>query len=277
MISITSPENVRRVGRGQDPEKSVPLLALQTWIQTKRILNRWARDVFGTVLSSLALPIMIMLIVQIVFGNLIYLVTHDSALYTILPLILIGASISGSNFVVLDLMRERNDGLLSRFWVMPVHRASGLLSRFVAEGIRIAFTATALLGAGMLCGFRFREGAAAGIMWLIVPAVLSMAFAALATTVSLYTSEVLVVEAVALLEMLLVCLSGGVIPMYIFPGWLHPFVAHQPVTYATLAMRGLAGGGEVLFPTIMTLLWSVAIAAACAVPLVRGYRRASTH
>ncbi len=276
MISMTSLEAVRRPGRWQDPENSVQLLALQTWVQTKRILNRWCLDIFGTVLS-LALPPVIMLIAYTVFGDLIYLVTHDNALYVIMPLLLIGAAISGSNFVVLDLMRERNDGLLTRFWVLPVHRASGLLSRGVAEAIRIAFTAAALLGTGMLMGFRFREGAVAGLMWLIVPAVLSMAFAALFTTVSLYTSEILVVEAVALFEMLFLCLSGGVIPREIFPGWIQPVVMHQPVTYATLAMRGLSAGGPVLFPTVMTLLWSVGIAAACVVPLVKGYRRASTN
>ncbi len=276
MISMASLEAVRRPEHRQDPENSVRLLALQTWVQTKRILHRWALDIFGT-MASIALPPLIMVIAYIVFGDLIYLITHDNALYTILPLLLIGAAISGSNFVVLDLMRERNDGLLTRFWVLPVHRASGLLSRGLAEAVRIAVTGAVLLGAAVMFGFRFREGAVAGVMWLIVPAILSMAFAALFVTVSLYTSEILVVEAVALFEMLFLCLSGGVIPRYIFPGWIQPVVMHQPVTYATLAMRGLSAGGPVLFPTFMTLLWSVGIGAACVVPLVKGYRRASTN
>jgi ABC-2 type transport system permease protein len=279
MISTTSLETLtpaRRPEGGKDSEHSLGLLALQTWVQTKRILNRWSLDIFGT-LASILLPPLIMAGAYIVFGDLIYLVTHDNALYTILPLLLIGAAISGSNFVVLDLMRERNEGLLTRLWVLPVHRASGLLARGLAEAIRITLTAAALLAAAVAFGFRFREGAAAGVMWVVVPAVLSMAFAALFTMASLYTSEILVVEAVALFEMLFLALSGGVVPRFIFPGWIQPVVMHQPVTYATLAMRGLSAGGPVLFPTVMTFLWSAGILAACAVPLVRGYRRASTN
>ena len=34
------------------------------------------------------------------------------------------------------IMRERTDGLLSRLWVLPVHRASGLLARLAADAVR---------------------------------------------------------------------------------------------------------------------------------------------
>ncbi|MCS6751737.1 hypothetical protein NOM78_19780, partial [Proteus mirabilis] len=67
------------------------------------------------------------------------------------------------------------------------------------------------------------------------------------------------------------------VPLNSYPGWIQPFVAHQPVSYAIAAMRGFAMGGPVLSPMIGMLVWTAGICVVCAVPLAIGYRRASTH
>jgi ABC-2 type transport system permease protein len=262
--------------RRQYPENSVRLLVRNTLVQTKRILTRWARDLV-TVLEALVLPILMMLTLNIVLGHLIYAATKDSALYSIVALIALGGAISGSTFAALDLIRERSSGLLSRLWVLPVHRASGVLSRIVAEAVRIVVTTVVMLGAGVILGFRFRQGVIAILMWISVPVIFGMAFAALITTVALYTAKTLVVEAVELVTLVLIFFSTGLFPVHQYPGWVQPVVAHQPVSYAVAAMRGLSAGGPVLAPMIATLLWSAGIAAACVVPMAIGYRRASTH
>ena len=276
MIPVTSPEAGFRPVRWQYPENSVRLLVLNTLVLTKRILTRWVRDLV-TVIEALVFPILFLLVLKIVLGNLIYAVTHDNPLYSIVPLIALGAAITGSTFVAIDLMRERSSGLLSRLWVVPVHRASGLLSRIVADAVRILFTSVVMLSVGMILGFRFRQGVIASLMWLSVPVILGIAFAVTVTTVALYAAEVLVVEAVELVQALAIFFSTGLLPLNQYPPWIQPVVAHQPVSYAVAAMRGLSAGGPVLSPMIATLLWSAGICAACAVPLAIGYRRASTH
>jgi ABC-2 type transport system permease protein len=60
-----------------------------------------------------------------------------------------------------------------------------------------------------------------------------------------------------------------------YPHWIQPVVQHQPMSYAVEAMRGLALGGPVRGPLFGILLWAGGIAAACVVPMVLGYRRAS--
>ena len=174
-------------------------------------------------------------------------------------------------------MRERSSGLLSRLWVMPVHRASGVLSRILADAVRILFTSVVMLSVGIILGFRFRQGVIASLMWLSVPVILGIAFAVTVTTVALYAAEVLVVEAVELVQALAIFFSTGLLPLDQYPHWIQPVVAHQPVSYAVAAMRGLSAGGPVLSPMVATLLWSAAIVAACVVPMAIGYRRASTH
>ena len=69
--------------------------------------------------------------------------------------------------------------------------------------------------------------------------------------------------------------STGFVPLDQYPRWLQPVVQHQPMSYAIEVMRGLSLGGPVLAPMVATLLWSAGIAAACAIPMAIGYRRAS--
>lgn len=276
MMPVTPQEVGLAPARSQDPENSVRLLIEQTLLQTKRLLIRWARD-YVTVIGAIVLPILFMVVLNIVLGNLAYAVTHDSGLYSIVPLISIGAAITGSTFVAIDLMRERSMGLLSRLWVVPVHRASGLIARILANAIRTLFTTLVMLGTGVVLGFRFRQGMIASLMWVSVPVILGIAIAAIVTTVALYTAQTVVVEGVELVQAIAIFFSTGLVPLNSYPSWIQPVVAHQPVSYAIAAMRGYAMGGPVLSPMIGMLLWTIGICVACAVPMAIGYRRASTH
>ncbi len=276
MITTTSQEIELAPTRLPGSQNAARLFVAQTLLQTNRLLTRWARD-YITVIGAIVLPMLFMVVLNIVLGNLAYVVTHDSGLYSIVPLIALGAAITGSTFVAIDLMRERSFGLLARLWVLPVHRASGLISRILANAIRTLVTTLVMLGTGVVLGFRFRQGLIPSLMWISVPVILGIAIAAMVTTVALYTAQTVVVEGVELVQAIAIFFSTGLVPLNSYPGWIQPFVAHQPVSYAIAAMRGFAMGGPVLSPMIGMLVWTAGICVVCAVPLAIGYRRASTH
>lgn len=276
MITTTSQEIELAPTRLPGSQNAARLFVAQTLLQTNRLLTRWARD-YITVIGAIVLPILFMVVLNIVLGNLAYVVTHDSGLYSIVPLIALGAAITGSTFVAIDLMRERSFGLLARLWVLPVHRASGLISRILANAIRTLVTTLVMLGTGVVLGFRFRQGLIPSLMWISVPVILGIAIAAMVTTVALYTAQTVVVEGIELVQAIAIFFSTGLVPLNSYPGWIQPFVAHQPVSYAIAAMRGFAMGGPVLSPMIGMLVWTAGICVVCAVPLAIGYRRASTH
>lgn len=276
MITTTSQEIELAPTRLPGSQNAARLFVAQTLLQTNRLLTRWARD-YITVIGAIVLPILFMVVLNIVLGNLAYVVTHDSGLYSIVPLIALGAAITGSTFVAIDLMRERSFGLLARLWVLPVHRASGLISRILANAIRTLVTTLVMLGTGVVLGFRFRQGLIPSLLWISVPVILGIAIAAMVTTVALYTAQTVVVEGVELVQAIAIFFSTGLVPLNSYPGWIQPFVAHQPVSYAIAAMRGFAMGGPVLSPMIGMLVWTAGICVVCAVPLAIGYRRASTH
>jgi ABC-2 type transport system permease protein len=102
-----------------------------------------------------------------------------------------------------------------------------------------------------------------------------LAFSAAVITLALYAAHTVMVEFTEAIWGLLMFFSTGFMPLDQFPQWLQPVVRHQPVSCAIEAMRGLSLGGPVLAPLVETMLWSVGIAGACAIPLVIGYRRAS--
>lgn len=260
---------------GRDHRENSPrLLGRHTWVLAARLLARWRRD-RATILESLAMPVVLLITLNIVLGDAISRITGHDALYGSVPLIAMVGAMSGSMVGGIGLMRERDDGLLPRLWVLPVHRASGLLSRLLADAVRIVMTTAVIMCAGLALGLRFRQGIGAMLAWLLVPTVFGVAFTMIVITLALYTANTIVVEATEVVWGLLMFFSTGFVPLDQYPRWVQPAVAHQPMSYSIEAMRGLSLGGPVLAPVTAVLLWSAGVAAVVAAPMAIGYRRAS--
>ena len=266
--------DVRPAVRRDAKENSPRRLVAHTWVLTARLLRRWSRDPH-TVAESLIMPVVLLVTLNIVLGDGISQLTGHSALHGSVPLIAMVGAMSGSMVGGIGLMRERTDGLLTRLWVLPVHRASGLLSRLVADLIRIVVTTAVIMCAGLVLGFRFRQGIVASVAWLFIPTVFGVAFTMIVITLALYSANTIVVEATEIIWGLLMFFSTGFVPLDQYPHWIQPAVQHQPMSFAIEAMRGLSLGGPVLAPMVAMLVWSAGIAAACAVPMATGYRKAS--
>jgi len=266
-----APVGHHRAHRG---ENSIRVLIPQTLVLSKRLLIRWGRNL-PTVIETLVVPIVLLWAVNTVLGRQIGNLTGHSALFGSVPMVAIVATISGSSVGAVALVRERADGLLARFWSLPVHRASSLLARFVAEAVRIFVTTVVILCAGMLLGFRFHQGVLSALGWLVVPVVFGLAFATLVTAAAFFSATTTLVEAISLVNTLGIFFCTGFVPLDQYPKWVQPVVEHQPMSYAVELMRGLSLGGPILWPLIATLLWAGGIIAICFVPMVFGYRKAS--
>jgi ABC-2 type transport system permease protein len=245
-------------------ENSPRRLVAHTSVLTGRVLRRWGRDT-ATMVESLIMPVVL----------LVTLVTGQSALYGSVPLMAMVGAMTGAMVSGIALMRERTDGVLSRFWVLPVHRAAGLLSRLAADAVRITVTTVVVMGVGMALGFRFRQGVLPAVAWVFVPTVLGLAFTAAVILLSLYAANTVMVELSEGVWAVLMFFSTGFVPLDQYPDWIRPVVEHQPVSCAIEVMRGLSIGGPLARPSVELLLWSVGILSLCALPLGIGYRRAS--
>ncbi len=246
----------------------------QTWVLTLRILRRWSRDP-ATLVQSLVMPAGFLVALDIVLGDGIERVTGHSGLYGQVPLVALVGGMTGAIIGAVNIMREREVGLLSRFWVVPVHRGAGLLARLTADIVRMVVITLVVLGVGVALGFRFEQGVPAAIAWVFMPAIFGVALSAAVLTLALYSSNTIVPQATEIIIAMLMFFSTGFVPLDQYPDWLQPVVEHQPVSYTIEAMRGLSLEGPIAQPVLWTVVWSVGILAACAAPLMIGYRKAS--
>ncbi len=261
-------------GRSAASEGAPRNLVLHTALLAGRILRRWSRDP-ATMAETALVPIAFLVTLHIVFGDGISRVTGHSALYGSVPLVAMVAATQGATVGGLGVMRERDDGLLARLWVVPVHRGAGVLSRLVAESLRILAATVVLMCAGLVLGLRFERGLASAIGWLLIPTVFGVAFSVAVMTLAVYSAKTILVEATALVSGLFMFFCTGFVPLDQYPRWLRPAVRHQPFSTTVDTMRGLALGGPVLRPFTELVAWSVVIVGVCAVPLALGYRKAS--
>lgn len=255
-------------------ENSPRRLVPQVLVLTARILRRWSRDP-ATLVQSLVMPAGFLVALDIVLGDVIEKVTGHSGLYGQVPLVALVGGMTGAIIGAVNVMREREVGLLSRFWVVPVHRAAGLLARLAADFVRIVVITLAVMGVGLALGMRFEQGLLAAVVWVFVPSLFVVALSAAVLTLALFSQSTIVPQATEIVIALLMFFSIGFVPLDQYPKWLQPIVEHQPVSYTIEAMRGLALEGPIAEPLLFTALWSFGIFAVCAVPLAIGYRKAS--
>jgi len=251
-----------------------PRLVVECLTLTGRLLRRWLRD-RATVAEGIIVPIVFLMTMNIVLGDGISAVTGEKALFAMVPLAAMVGAMEGASVGGTGLMVERKDGLLGRFWVLPIHRAADPLSRVLANAVRIIVTTVIILGTGVVLGFRFEEGVPAAVAWVFVPTAFGVAFSLGVITLALFAERMIVVEASSIVWSILMFFSTGFVPLEQFPDGMQPFVEHQPVSYAVETMKGLSNGGPVAEPFTYMLLWSVGLTAICGVLMAFVYRRAS--
>lgn len=255
-------------------ETSMSALARQSLLQTQRLLLRWSRDPLTTV-QALIYPALMLVMFQIVLGNSISSATGTSAIYGQTAMMALVASMVGSMAGAVTLNLEQREGLLTRFWVLPVHRASSFVGRMLAEAIRILITTAVILTMGIALGFRFTQGLAAGIGVFFIPLLFGVGFASMVTAAAVYGGKTRLVELISLVTSLLMFFNSGFVPVQAYPSWLQGFVRYQPMSCAVDAMKALSIGGPLAAPLWMTIGWAVGLVALFIYPAVRGYQRAA--
>lgn len=256
------------------PENSRTALVAHSLLQTQRLLRRWTRDPF-TMLQAVVYPALMLIMFNAVLGISVTKATGVNSVYGYAPMIMLVGAMFGSIASGIGLKTEWREGLLSRFWILPVHRASGLVSRLMAEAVRIMLTSVLILLVGVVLGFRFNEGPLAGIALLFVPLLMGIGFATMVTALAVTSAKLPLVELLSLVCTLLMFFNSGFVPTAAYPTWLQGFVANQPMSTAIDAMKGLSLGGPVAEPLIKTTLWSIGMIAVFAWPAIRGYRKAA--
>ncbi|MFD3744436.1 ABC transporter permease [Nocardia sp. NPDC058633] len=256
------------------PESSLSVWFAHSLIQTKRLLMVWLRDP-STTIQTIAYPAVTLLMFRIVLGDSITAATGAPSIYGQAALLTLVAAMTGAVVSALGFKREKASGLLSRFYTMPLNKASLLTGRLLAEMLRILITTLIVLLVAVPLGFLFMEDPLANVALVLVPVLFGIGFAVMVTALATITEGVMLISLIGILNTLLMFFNTGFVPVFAYPTWLQDVVANQPMSCAIDAMKGLSYGGPVAEPLLKTVAWTVVMIAVFAYPAIAGYKKAA--
>lgn len=249
-------------------------LLTQSWVQAGRLLTEWRRE-RAVLVGSLIVPVSLLLVYVAVLDERVHKLTGVESVYGLVPVCAVLSALFGALSTSLGIAMERDSGMLSRMWVLPVHRASPLTGRLTAEAVRALVGTILITALGIAMGLRFTHGWLTILIYVLIPSVVVVGFTALVMAIAIRTNGVSLMTWLAAGTVALAFLNPGTTPINTFPEWLRPFVRMQPMSPPIEAMWALAHGGPLVRPLALTIAWAVVLLAVSVPMAVRGYRDAA--
>jgi ABC-2 type transport system permease protein len=204
-------------------------------------------------ITSLALPIMLMLLFVYLFGGAIDTGT-EYVTYVVPGVIMLCASF-GASLTAVGVTNDMTGGIMDRFRSMDVPGASVLGGHVAASTVRNLVSTALVLGVAFLIGFRptasFADWLAA--VGILVVAILALSWASAAVGLLAKTPEA--ASGFSFFVMFLPYPSSAFVPVETMPGWIHGFAENQPFTPLIESLRGFMLGTPVGNSPWVALAW----------------------
>ncbi|PZF99813.1 multidrug ABC transporter permease [Micromonospora endophytica] len=220
---------------------------------------RLSRRNIDALLTSLLLPVLLMLLFVYLFGGAIQ--TGTEYVTYVVPGVLLLCAGFGAAGTAVSVTTDMTNGMIERLRTMDVGATSIIGGHVLASVARNAVSTVLVLGVAVAIGFRpavepLRWLAAGGVLLLFLLGVswLSAAFGLLARTP----------EAASGYTFLVIFLpypSSAFVPVETMPSWLRGFAEHQPVTPVIESLRALLLGTPVGAAPLRATLWFLALLA----------------
>ncbi|MET9346637.1 ABC transporter permease [Streptomyces termitum] len=221
---------------------------------------RLSRRNLDAVITSLMLPVLLMLVFVYFFGGAID--TGDTRYVTyVVPGVLVlcaGFGAAGTAVSVSDDMRR---GTVDRFRTLDIGGVPILAGHVAATVVRNALATALVLGVAFLIGFRpaATPGGWLAAIGLLLVYITTVSWLSAAAGLLARTPEA--AGAVTFFMMFLPYPSSAFVPIDTMPDWLHGFAEHQPVTPLIESMRGLLLDRPVGDAPWIALAWCAALLA----------------
>lgn len=234
-----------------------------------RTVNRFVRSP-DLVASSVAFPVLLLLIQWIVYSDLVESFSGEDYLLSLVPAVMLATAIFSLPVNAVGLFSDLHDGVLQRLRALGISPVSFLGGRLVGDTMRIAGVGALVLVLGMAIGFRFSTSPIGVIGFLLVFVMGAVLFSAVAVLAALSSTSVEAVHSTfGPFVLMSYFLSSGFVPVSAFPMIVQPLVRANPVSCSVNAMTLLATGSEAFIPVLQCVAWSVGIVALCALVAVR--------
>ena len=248
-----------------------PSFVAESWIFASRLFVQWRRYPMVP-LQALLFPALLLVIYGLLVGKSMVRLTGNSGLDALIPVCTLAGALAGAVGAGLAMPHDRDSGLLTRMWVMPVHRVAPLAGALLAEALRTLAGSVLVVIIAYTMGFQFSGSWLALIVYVSIPVVVVVVFALIVIMLALRPQGRIILTWVQMVSMGLA--FATLVPSSRVPALLRPLVDFQPVAPAAAAMRALSSNGAVWSPLVLTVLWAAVIAAVFVPLTVRSYRTA---
>jgi ABC-2 type transport system permease protein len=188
-------------------------------------------------LTSLLLPVLLMLLFVYLFGGAIQ--TGTRYVTYVVPGVLLLSAAFGAGSTAVSVSQDLTGGIIDRFRSLDVSGAAILAGHVAASVVRNVASTVLVFGVAFLIGFRPSAGlldwlAAAGVLVLFI-----LAISWLSAAVGVLARSPEAAGGFTFLMAFLPYPSSAFVPIDTMPTWIHGFAEHQPVTPAIESIRGL--------------------------------------
>jgi ABC-2 type transport system permease protein len=232
---------------------------------------RLSRRNVEALITSLALPIMLMLMFVYLFGGAID--TGTAYVNYVVPGVILLCAGFGSATTAVSVSQDMHGGIVDRFRSMNLGGTALIGGHVVASVLRNAASTVLVFGVAVAIGYRPH---ASPLQWAGVVGLLALFMTAiswLAATVGLFASTPEAANGFTFLVMFLPYASSAFVPIATMPSWLHGFARHQPCTPLIESIRALLSGHAPGPATVTSIIWCGGILAVSVVASAVAFRR----
>ncbi len=226
-----------------------------TWMLAWRMLMHYRRNP-EMLASSIASPIMFLLLFNYVFGGAI----GGSSQIVYIDYLVPGVLIQNNIFTVMQsgvgLADDLQKGVVDRYRSLPMARSAVMGGRILAATIVAFITVYITLAFAIAIGMRFHGGFWPGFILPFVVALFSFAFAWVSAAVGVTVKDVQTASSATFFVAIpLTFLSSTFVPVETMPGWLQIVAEVNPITHVVNLCRNLAQGGPITTYAWPTAIW----------------------
>jgi ABC-2 type transport system permease protein len=208
-------------------------------------------------LTSLMLPVMLMLLFVYLFGGAIQ--TGTEYVTYVVPGVLLLCAGFGASMTAVSVSHDMTGGIIDRFRSLDVGGAAILAGHVAASVARNLASTVLVFGVAFLIGFRPSAGP---LDWLAAGGVLlafMLAISWLSAAIGLLARSPEAAGGFTFFMAFVPYPSSAFVPIDTMPTWLHGFAEHQPVTPVIETLRGLLLGTPIGSSPWLALAWCGAI------------------
>jgi len=213
-------------------------------------------------ISGVVTPTVMLLLFAFVFGGAIKASLGGDASYVnyLVPGILMMTLGSGCAATAVGVNMDMTEGIVARFRIMAISRASVLTGRVVGSMIRTLIASALVLCVAFSIGFRPTAGATQWLETIAFIMLLTLALTWLAIALGMAAKSVAGANGSTLILQFGPFISSGFVRPDTMPPGVRWFAENQPFTSMIETLRGLLLGTPIGNSAIIATAWCVAIA-----------------